>query len=135
MIEDFDLSIDKVFLDQFTNDYLSGKILDSTKIDPETGLIPFNITDTTQQLTNLADCLTGNGNENTPGAKPFKAATGLIKVDSEKRIKYELLDGGHIKGSEDSVSKSLRAKFKFSIEKQTDTEIEKEVTLYGFDFK
>ena len=136
LIEDFDLSLDKAFLDQFTNDYLSGKILQWNKIDPETGLIPFNITDTSKPLSNLSDCLVGNGNGNTGNTgKPFKNATGLIKVDSEKRIKYELLDGGHIKGSEDKDSHSLRAKFKFSIEGQTDTDIEKEVTLYGFDFK
>ena len=129
LIEGFNVPMDRNFVDKFTNDYISGKILDGGKIDTITQLIPFTL-----GQDKLETFLAGNGNENTPG-KPFKAATGLIKVDSQKRIKYELLDGGHIKGSEDKDSKSLRAKFKFSIENQADTEIEKEVTLYGFDFK
>ena len=130
LIEGFNVPMDRNFVDQFTNDYISGKILDGGKINTTTQRISFTL-----GQDKLETFLTGNGNENTPGEKPFKAATGLIKVDSQKRIKYELLDGGHIKGSEDKDSHSLRAKFKFSIEGQTDTDIEKEVTLYGFDFK
>ena len=129
LIEGFNVPMDRTFVDQFTNDYISGKILNEGKIDKNTRLIPFTI-----GKDKLETFLGGNGNAGTSG-KQFKAATGLIKVDSEKRIKYELLGDDYIKGSEDKVSNSLRAKFKFSIEGQTDTDIEKEVTLYGFDFK
>lgn len=132
LIGDFELKIEdsKAFLDQFTNDYLSGKLLNQTKITPETQLMPFN-----KSTDNLASFLLSEGGNNNGNGTASNNGKGVISIDSKTRIQYELLDGGHIKGSEDSVSKSLRAKFKFSIEKQTDTEIEKEVTLYGFDFK
>lgn len=126
LIEGFNVTIDKEFLDQFVNNYLPSKLLQQGKINTETQLINFEL-----EKDKLSDFLvdeSGNGNKRGDGK-------GVISIYGNKRIKYELLDGGHIKGSEDKDSKSLRAKFKFSIEGQQDTDIEKEITLYGFDFK
>lgn len=132
LIGDFELKIEdsKAFLDQFTNDYLSGKLLNQTNIVPETQLIEFN-----KSTDNLAKFLLSEGGNNNGNGTASSNGAGIISIDAKKRIKYELLDGGHIKGSEDKESKSLRAKFKFSIENEADSEIIKEVTLYGFDFK
>ena len=132
LIGEFELKLEdgKAFLDQFTNDYLSGKLLNRTKIAPETQLMPF-----IKSTDNLASFLLSEGGNNNGNGTVSNNGKGVISIDSKTRIQYELLDGGHIKGSEDKDSHSLRAKFKFSIENQADTEITKEVTLYGFDFK
>ena len=43
LIEGFNVPMDRTFVDQFTNDYISGKILNEGKIDKNTRLIPFTI--------------------------------------------------------------------------------------------
>ena len=101
-------------------------------IDPEKNLIPFDLNVEKDPLSTFLLNEGGNNNGNNTSSKDGK---GTVSIDANKRINYELLDGGRIKGSEDTAAHSLRAKFKFSIEGEKDTEIEKEVTLYGFYFK
>lgn len=127
MIEGFNITVDKEFLEDFTNQYVSEKMLSEKKIVPEIGLIPFDL-----EQNKLSDFLVDESGSNNK----LGDGKGVISISGNKRMQYELLDGGHIKGSENKDSKSLRAKFKFWIENdQTNTEITKEITLYGFEFK
>ena len=132
LISGFDVKVDKSFLEEFTDNHLSGKILNWKMINPETNLIPFDLNAEKDPLSTFLLNEGGNNNGNNTSSTNGK---GSVTIDANKRIHYELLDGGRIKGSEDVAAKSLRAKFKFSIENEADSEIIKEVTLYGFDFK